>query len=47
MGLRSRFTTMTEDTRKSLYWTGGLTAAILAVIVGLWFAGIFNAGPVQ
>jgi hypothetical protein len=34
---------MTEDTRKTWYWTGGVTAAIVAAIVALWLAGVFEA----
>ena len=38
---------MTEDTKKTWYWTGGATVAIVAIVVALWVAGVFNAAPVQ
>lgn len=34
---------MTEDTRKSLYWTGGITAGLLVVLAVLWLSGVFDA----
>lgn len=34
---------MTEDMRKTWYWTGGTTAAIVAIIIVLWLAGVFEA----
>ncbi len=37
---------MTEDTRKTWYWTGGVTAAIVAIVIVLWFAGALQAPTV-
>jgi len=34
---------MTEEAKKSWYWTGGITLALVAVVVALWFAGVFEA----
>lgn len=38
---------MTEDTRKSLYWTSGITAGVILVVAVLWLAGVFDAVAVQ
>ena len=42
-----RLATMTEDTRKSLYWTSGITAGVILVVAVLWLAGVFDAVAVQ
>ena len=34
-----------QETKTSLYWAGGLTAAVVAVVILLWLAGIFEAAP--
>ena len=34
---------MTESDKKSIYWTAGTLAALAAVIVVLWLAGVFQA----
>ena len=39
--------TMTPDTKKTVYWTGGTLAAIVVIIAALWMAGIFAPPPVQ
>ncbi len=38
---------MTKDTRKTWYWTGGVTAGVVLLLAVLWFAGVFQATPVQ
>jgi len=39
---------MTKDTRKTWYWTGGVTAGVLLLLLAaLWWAGVFQATPVQ
>ncbi len=32
---------MTTDDKKALYWTGGVTAAIIAIVAVVWLAGGF------
>lgn len=39
--------TMTEDTKKSLYWTSGITAGLILVVAVLWLTGLLDAVPVQ
>jgi hypothetical protein len=34
---------MTQDTRKVWYWTGGVTATMVVLVVVLWLAGVFEA----
>ncbi len=38
---------MTEDNKKSIYWTGGLVVSLAAVVALLWMAGLVGAGGVQ
>ena len=38
---------MTEDNKKSLYWTGGVVVSLVAVVGLLWAAGLFEMGGVQ
>lgn len=38
---------MTEDTKKSVVWTGGAMAALIAVIAVLWAVGVFDTMAVQ
>ena len=38
---------MMEETKKTWYSTGGVTAALLLVVVALRFAGIFESPAVQ
>ncbi len=37
---------MTETDKKSIYWTTGTLAALIAVVVVLWLAGVFQAPAV-
>ena len=34
---------MTEVTRKTWYWTVGGTAVIVAILIALWLADVFEA----
>jgi hypothetical protein len=36
---------MTQLTKKNWYWTGGGAAAIVAILIVLWLAGVFAASP--
>lgn len=38
---------MTEETKKTWYWTGGLTAGLVGLVVVLWIFGIFEVPSVQ
>ena len=38
---------MTEDDKKSLYWTGGTIAALVVLVAALGMAGVFSAPAVQ
>ena len=38
---------MTEDNKKSIYWTGGVVVTLVVVVGLLWMAGLFGAGGVQ
>jgi hypothetical protein len=33
---------VTEDTKKTVYWTMGSMAALIAVVVVLWMLGVFT-----
>jgi len=41
------FTTMTEETKKTWFWTGGLTAGLVALMLALWLFGMFGTPVVQ
>ena len=32
---------MTPENKSSLYWTGGVMAAVVAAVLVLWAAGVF------
>lgn len=34
---------MMLDSRRTWYWTGGVTAAIVAILIALWLGGVFEA----
>ncbi len=34
---------MTHETWKTWCWTGGVTAAMVAIVVVLWYVGVFDA----
>ena len=36
------FQSMTQNIRKSWYWAGGASAAIIALLIVLWLAGVFD-----
>jgi len=38
------FAIMTQDDKKSAYWTGALVGALVIVIAILWAAGVFQPG---
>lgn len=38
---------MMQNTRKTWYWAGGATAAVVVVLFALWAAGMFSAAPAQ
>jgi len=38
---------MTPETKKTIYWTGGAVAALIAVLAILWAAGILPTPPAQ
>jgi len=38
---------MTEETRKTWYWTGGLTVGLVVLMVALWVFGVFEAPAVR
>lgn len=38
---------MTEDNKKSIYWTGGMVVALTAIVGLLWLAGLFGPTGVQ
>ena len=33
--------TMTQDTKKTIYWTAGSMAVLIAIVAVLWVMGIF------
>ncbi len=39
--------TMTPETKKTAYWTGGALAALIVVLAILWAAGILQTPPAQ
>ena len=38
---------MTQDTKKTLYWTVGSMAALIAVVVVLWVVGVIAPPAAQ
>ncbi len=38
---------MTPETKKSIYWTAGVLAALVVLVAILWVAGVFEVAPVQ
>jgi type IV secretory pathway TrbD component len=40
-------TIMTPETKKSIYWTAGVLAALVVLVAILWLAGVFEVVPVQ
>ncbi len=40
-------TIMTPETKKSIYWTAGVLAALVVLVAILWVAGVFEVAPVQ
>lgn len=39
--------TMTQDTKKTIYWTAGAMAILVALVAALWGAGLFNMPAAQ
>lgn len=37
-----RVTAMTQDTKKTIYWTGASMIGLIAAILVLWLAGVFT-----
>lgn len=37
---------MTEDTKQSMYWTGGALAAVIVIAAVLWALGLFETTAV-
>ena len=38
---------MTQDDRKTWYWTGGITVALIGAVLLLWAAGVFQISGAQ
>lgn len=38
---------MVYDNRNAWLWTGGVSAAIVVLLVALWMFGVFDASTVQ
>lgn len=38
---------MTEETKKTWYWTGGITVGLVVLMAGLWLFGVFEVPAVQ
>ena len=38
---------MTEDTKKSMIWTGGAVAAVIVIAAVLWSLGLLDNSAVQ
>lgn len=38
---------MNDESRQSLYWTGGAIAAVLAIVLVLYYSGMLTATGVE